>query len=100
MGPNVNAVAVVTAQNTFTVGVKLSPAPLEFGVWINYAAGAIATVTLQRSSDEGVTWEDIETFTATAQRNARSDSPKTLYRLGVKTGEFTMGTITLKITQG
>ena len=99
-GPNVNARAVITAHNTFTDAVALQPAPLEFGISINYAVGSSGTVTVQRSFDWGVSWEDVEAFTASVQRNGRSDSPKTLYRVGVKTGGFGAGTITVAITQG
>jgi len=78
-----------TAQNKFT------PSALYNGpVNVSIAGTFTATVTLQRSFNGGTTWKDVSTWTAAAETSI--NHPQQLhYRLGVKTGEFTSGTIFL-----
>jgi len=59
----------------------------------------VATVTLQRSADD-VTWEDVTTYTATGitTYNDGFDNSDFYYRLWVKTGDYTSGTVSLTMT--
>jgi len=57
----------------------------------------VATVTPQRSVDAGVTWGDLDTtYTAPTEFNI-VPTEDCLYRVGVKTGDFTSGTISVKV---
>jgi len=56
------------------------------------------TVTLQRSFD-GQTWQDVETFTANAERVGDDPEKNINYRVGFKTGEYTSGTASVRISQ-
>jgi len=57
-----------------------------------------ATVTVQRSFDAGVSWADVDTFTAPIE-TAGFDPVSCNYRAGVKTGNFTSGTVTVTIRE-
>ena len=59
-----------------------------------------ATVTLQRSLDDGDTWADVTTYTVntSATYNDALDNQITLYRIGIDTGDYTSGTATLELT--
>jgi hypothetical protein len=55
-----------------------------------------ATVTVQRSFDKGSSWHDVDTFTSTAEEVGFE--PETVkYRVGIKSGEYTSGTATVRI---
>ena len=56
------------------------------------------TVTLQRSFD-GQTWQDVETFTANAERVGDDPEKNINYRVGFKTGEYTSGAAVVRISQ-
>lgn len=89
----------VTAENTFTdpvvsVGGQAS-GQLDIGVSIS--GTFVATVTVQRSLDVGVTWADLPaTYTAADEFNIVPTNTAQ-YRVGVKTGDFTSGTVVIKV---
>lgn len=60
----------------------------------------VATVTLQRSNDEGTTWSDVATYTgaATPTYNDGLDNQELQYRIGVDTGDYTSGTAETSLT--
>ncbi|NDF13334.1 MAG: hypothetical protein EB060_11040 [Proteobacteria bacterium] len=86
----------VAAQNTFCEDAEfdyLRPFNLSVsGTW----AG---TVTLQRSFNNGSTWLDV--YSVTANVETVVDSPETgvLWRLGIKTGNYTSGTAVCRLSQ-
>jgi hypothetical protein len=88
--------ANVAAQNTFCEDAEfdyLRPFNLSVsGTW----AG---TVTLQRSFNNGSTWLDV--YSVTANVETVVDSPETgvLWRLGIKTGNYTSGTAVCRLSQ-
>ena len=89
---NYSKTAAITAQNTFTsaIGIK------DHGT-IRISGTFVATVSLQRSEDEGSNWYDTgDTWTA-AGVFPITDYTKRLYRVGVKTGDFTNGTVNIEI---
>ncbi len=59
-----------------------------------------ATVTLQRSIGAVGAWEDVTTYTTngTTVYDDSLDNQIVYYRLGVKTGNYTSGTVTLSLT--
>lgn len=91
---NVNTpqTASVTAENTFTSLQKFAGVfPLRIrGTWV-------ATVTLQRSDDGGTTWDDITDWTANTVVEVKEPSGGADWRVGVKSGDFTSGTVELQL---
>jgi len=59
--------ASITAQNTFSDGLYT-----EGAFNISIAGTFVATVTVQRSFDQGATWRDVDTFTAPMRRNTKT----------------------------
>jgi len=82
----------VTAQNTFSDGLYTEGA---FNLSISGTFSA--TVTVQRSFDQGSTWRDVDTFTAPIETYGTDPEPVVVYRAGVKTGDFTSGTVNIRI---
>ena len=89
----------ITAQNTWTDVIELMG-------FFNYSAQGTfdATITLQRTFDNGTTWEDIDSDTASFSlvgfeplKPFGYSKPHVKYRLGVKTGEFSSGTANVRL---
>lgn len=57
-----------------------------------------ATVTVQRSYDDGAVWRDVEAFTAPVERVGREPEDTVVYRVGIKTGQFTSGQADVRIS--
>ena len=91
-------VAVITrsiaAENLFT-----DPAKLTGFFNISLSGAWNATVTVQRSFDQGSTWFDVETFVGNAQEYGFEPEGGIVYRVGVKTGEYTSGTIVMRLSR-
>lgn len=52
----------------------------------------VGTVTVQRSFDAGVTWQDVDTFTAPIETYGYQPT-YALYRAGVASGDYTSGAL-------
>lgn len=78
--------ASITAQNTGNTGVDVCG---QFA--IDISGTWVATVWLQRCYD-GSNWRDVESYTANCQLTYE-DRVGATYRLFVKTGGFTSGTV-------
>lgn len=87
------AEASVAAQNTFTSTVKPVGGYLNLSISGTWAG----TVTLQRSFDSGSTYVDVATYAANAEK-AIEDKEDVIYRVGIKTGEYTSGTAVLRLS--
>jgi len=90
--------ASITAQNTFTSAIEVTGTGTDRAITINISNTFVATVTLQRSFDSSTgPWADVsgKTWTAgTVESYTDGLNNQTCwYRLGVKTGEFTSGTV-------
>lgn len=86
--------ASIAAQNTFSAAVPILG---EFnfslsGTWV-------ATVFIQRSFDNGVTWLDVASYTANIEDVGNEPEIGVLYRFGVKTGGYTSGTVVGRLSQ-
>ena len=92
------AIASITAQNNFTAAVEsVGKDRGEHDVGVHISGTFVATITIQRSLDEGTTWGDLATtYTAAAEVNV-IPTRGAHYRAGVKTGDFTSGTVVLKV---
>lgn len=95
-----NVSASVTAENQFTSTIRVDGVDSQRAFTIVRSGTWVATVTLQRSlvSDAGP-WEDVTTYTtnATIVYNDLLDNQDAWYRIGVKTGDFTSGTVSLEL---
>lgn len=91
----------VTAANQFTNAILVEGVGSQRVFTIVISGTWVATVTLQRSltSDAGP-WEDVTTYTAntTVAYNDALDNQEAWYRIGVKTGNYTSGTVTLTLS--
>ena len=59
----------------------------------------VATVTVQRSFDDGATWLDVKTFVGNTEEYGFEPETGVLYMFGVKTGAFTSGTVVGRLSQ-
>jgi hypothetical protein len=84
----------ITAENQFTDAAELTG-------YFNLSLSGTweATVTLQRSFDSGSTWYDVDTRTANTEEYGFEPEDGVQYRAGVKTGDFTSGTVVTRISQ-
>ena len=80
----------ITAQNTFTDAVK-NEGYFNISIWGTFAA----TVVVQRSTDAS-NWRDVDSFTVPIETSG-FDPEFMYYRVGVKTGDFTSGTVNVRI---
>ena len=84
----------ITGQNQYTDSMKTSLVRRNFNtsVWGTF----VATVTVQRSFDNGNTWLDVEVFTEPGEW-VGVETERCIYRAGVKTGNYTSGTINIRL---
>lgn len=82
----------VTAQNSFTDSVQISG-------WFNLSISGtfVASVFVQRSIDNS-TWLDVDSFTAPTEQ-VGMEPEVVWYRVGVKTGGFTSGSVVIRVGQ-
>lgn len=91
---SVSVAASLVAQNTFSSSVNV------WGKFIFRLRGTwVGTVHLQRSDDNGLTWDDVDSFISNAVVIGEEPERKILYRFGVKTGNYTSGTVSGRISQ-
>ena len=86
-----NVTADITAQNTFTDKIQVIG---HFNLSISGTWAA--TVTVQRSWN-GTDWFDVDTFTSNYE-GVGFDAEEVYYRVGVKTCEFTSGTVAVRLS--
>lgn len=84
------ASANIAAQNTFTDAARL-----EGHFNLSISGTWSATVTVQRSTDNS-TWVDVDTFTANSEE-VGFEPELMWYRVGVKTGQYTSGTVVVRL---
>lgn len=82
--------ASITAEDTFTDAVRL-----EGYFNLSLSGTWAATVTVQRSIDNA-TWVDVDTFTTNSEE-VGFEPELMWYRVGVKTGDFTSGTVAIRL---
>lgn len=95
-------VSVSVSSSPGASGTWTATASPRFGSEIGYMNISImgawsGTVTLQRSWN-GVTWGDVETWTSNAEKALIDPERGVRYRLGVKSGEYTSGTMILRLS--
>tara|TARA_R100001510_G_scaffold9203_1_gene7096 strand:- start:5586 stop:5882 length:297 start_codon:yes stop_codon:yes gene_type:complete len=84
----------ITGANSFTDAVMVLAGDFSISVSGTFSA----TVTVQKSYDTSSpsNFEDVETFTAPVER-VGYEAENIYYRVGVKTGEYTSGTVSVRI---
>ena len=99
----------ITAANQWSTGINpysphlYTPKAGTIGIFIT--GTFVATVGLQYSLDRGVTWADLyvdgarKTYTAPAHDVLTDYEPGILYRIGVKTGEYTSGAVNVRLSK-
>jgi hypothetical protein len=80
----------ITAENTYSDAIDVRGA-----FQVSISGTWAATVTLQRQID-GSNWRDVDNYSANAEVNGE-DKAGANYRIGVKTGGFTSGTVVVYI---
>ena len=98
MAQEAEITAVLTAENTFTTpAVSFEPQSV-FNVSVSGITGT-TIVTLQRSFDGGATFRDTDSFDADTEGVGDNAEENTLWRIGVKTGDYDTGTVTVRLGQ-
>ena len=93
-----NLSKAITAQNVWTDPVSVNAPESARGNDFNVSIWGtfVATVTVQRSFDQGATWLDVASYTAPIE-DIGFEPEAAMYRIGVKTGGFTSGTVNVRI---
>lgn len=91
--------ASVVAEDNFTGSILVTGVGTARDFSYSIAGSWSATVTLQRSTDDA-TWVDVQTFTIndSATFSDGLDNVEYFYRIGVKVGDFTSGTVQLGLS--
>ena len=84
----------ISAENTFS-----DPIEVKGTFDLSIAGTFVATVTVQRSFDGGSSWSDVETFTAPIETYGVQPTYAN-YRVGVATGDYGSGTVTVTLYEG
>jgi len=84
----------ISAENQFTDSVELTG---HFNISISGTWDA--QVTVQRSFDKGSTWYDVRQWVANAQEYGLEVERGVYYRAGIKAGEYTSGTVAVRLSQ-
>lgn len=90
----------ITAENTFSNSITtrtwVDNRRMDYGVLsISVSGTFVATWFIQRSLDNGSTWKDVISYTDSQEKTVIDYVYGHLYRVGVKTGGFTSGTLTI-----
>lgn len=95
-----NVTAALVAQNTFSDEIRVFGVGTDRAFTIVRSGTWSATVTLQRSIGAPGDWTDVTTYTTngTVSYNDALDNQIIYYRLGVKTGDYTSGTVDLRMS--
>ena len=83
--------ADIDAQNTFTSGLDVKG-----NFDLSISGTFVGTVTVQRSFDGGQNWLDVDTFTGPVETFG-SQPTSAVYRVGIKTGDYTSGTASVAL---
>ena len=93
-----NVSASITAEDTGTNSIRVTGITGSRDISVSRSGSWVATVTLQRSTDDA-TWQDVESYTGNGVKtyNDGLDNQILYYRLHVKTGDYTSGSVNLDL---
>lgn len=87
-----------SGENQFTSEIIVAGSGSDRSFTVAMSGTWTATVTLQRSFDEGSTWVDFETYTTNTNKTVTDGlAEEVYYRIGIKTGDYTSGTASLTL---
>jgi hypothetical protein len=91
--------AVVNAEDSGTGSIRVTGISGSRIFTVGASTTFSASITLQRSPDDTL-WEDVETYTSATSKTYDDglDNATMYYRLHIKAGDYTSGTITLGLT--
>jgi hypothetical protein len=84
----------ITSGNQFSDSIQL-----QGGFNISLSGTWVATVHVQRSFNKGDTWHDVETWTENTQEYGIEYEEGMYYRVGVKDGNYSSGTVVARLSQ-
>jgi len=100
-------------NDLYLVDITISSAPPADGIWsdsifpgmdnsdgfanVSIVGTFAGKVTIQRSIDEEATWNDVDYFTAPEEIDIIDRMRNTAYRIGMKEGDFSSGSVTATI---
>jgi len=93
-----SALATITAEDQFTI-----PSYFKSYEWtdnkidLSVSGTFTATVSLQRSFDDGTTWHTVEEYTAPTEKIIENPTQTVKWRLGVLTGNFTVSSTDISV---
>lgn len=92
--------ASISAPDTFTNVITITNVGTTRGFSVSLSGVWVATVTLQRSFDEGASWIDVTSYTVNTAvtYNDGLDNQEIQYRIGVKAADYTSGTVVAQLT--
>lgn len=95
-----NVAANISSANTFSDYIIVRGVGITRYFTINISGTWVATVTLERSFDEGTSWENATTFSSniTTTFDDNLDNQVVRYRIGTKSGEYTSGTASVALS--
>jgi hypothetical protein len=94
------ATGSISAENTFTTdSIIVGSTQPRKGFNLSISGTWVGTVTVQRSFDGGSTWLDVDSFTSNVETFGTDDEHDTLYRVGIKTGDYTSGTAVVRLSR-
>jgi len=95
-----NVLVNVTAQDTWSDYIRVAGVATERAVTIIRSGTWTATITLQRSIGAPGDWTDVTTYTTngTISYNDALDNQIIYYRIGVAVGDYTSGTVVLRMS--
>lgn len=92
--------AIITAENTFTSHIRVAGVEGQRAFGISITGTFVATLTLQYSVGSPGSWVDVTTYTTpqSISYNDTLDNQIIYYRIGVKSGAYTSGSITATLS--
>jgi hypothetical protein len=85
----------ISAANSFTDPVHII-GDFNLSIVASTSPAFSGTVTAQRSSD-GTNWRDVDTWVSVSSEEVGYDPMKMYYRAGIKTGQYTAGSVTITL---
>lgn len=88
----------ITGAAQFTDELDFDGDSRGFNVSVIATVAFVATVTVQRSFDLGASWHDVKQYTTAIQEIGDFFERGIKYRIGVKAGDYTSGTIDVRLS--
>jgi hypothetical protein len=85
----------ISAADTFTDAIHII-GDFNISIVASTSPAFSGTVTAQRSSD-GTNWRDVDTWVSVSSEEVGYDPMKNYYRAGIKTGQYTAGSVALSL---